>query len=179
MSSKFYLLIFSVLLLSGCKDTARHNAITKIVLARGGCYGTCPVEVITIDSSLTCYYEGVHNTGYEGLYTAKISRGLWDSINIKFEKIRFRELDSSYIGSVDDEATALKIFHDNKMKYIRSQSSMLPEGLEAVVSFIGKTPEKVKLEPTTSMNGFDFNILSSLYGPVEIPGRLQEQNGLK
>lgn len=152
---------------SSCTKETQHNKIHKIVFASGGCYGTCPVEVIEIDSSLTYRYHGERHTNLQGFYTGKITQELWDSINNKLEAANFRNLDTLYDESIDDLATSTKIYYDNnKVKFIRAQERSLPKKTADAYSFISETTHRVKLTPATTTDGFDLTILFTTVKPL-------------
>jgi hypothetical protein len=163
--------LFSICLLN-CTKEKKHNKIHKIVFASGGCYGTCPVEVIEIDSSLTYRYHGKMYTDFKGFYTGKITQSLWDSINIKLESANFRDMNTLYEESIDDLTTCVRIYYDNnKVKFVKADQSVLPKKAYEAYNFISKTTKKVKLTPATNLEGFDLNILSTvviLPPPIEI-----------
>src|ERR1700754_3027346 len=77
---------------SNHKLEARANEISKISFASGGCFGSCPFLAIEVDSSLNYKYYGGKYSEKQGYFTGRISPTLWDSINIKFEKIDFKHL---------------------------------------------------------------------------------------
>lgn len=166
LKASIIIALFSICLLS-CTKEEKDNKIHKIVFASGGCYGTCPVEVIEIDSSLTYRYHGERHTEIKGYYTGKITQELWDSINIKFEAANFRSLDTLYDQSIDDMATSTKIYYDNnKVKFIKAQESSLPKNASEVYNFISETKRKVKLTPATTIEGFDLTILFTTIKPL-------------
>ena len=46
--------LIAIYLLTACKEREQLiNEITKIEVATGSCFGTCPLTVVSIDSSLT------------------------------------------------------------------------------------------------------------------------------
>lgn len=171
LKASIILALFSICLLS-CTKKKKDNKIHKIVFASGGCYGTCPVEVIEIDSSLTYRYHGEKHTEIKGYYTGKITQQLWDSINIKFEAANFRDLDTLYEESIDDLTTCVRIYFDNnEVKFIKADQSVLPKKAAEAYNLISKTNKKVKLTSATNLEGFDLNILSKaviLPPPIEI-----------
>jgi hypothetical protein len=64
------------------KVQRRHNEINRVVLATGGCPGTCPVQAIDIDNTLTVKYHGLQYADMEGFHTGSISANYWDTLNL-------------------------------------------------------------------------------------------------
>src|ERR1700735_5570583 len=90
----YFMVLFASCTSKNVRD--RNNEISKISFASGGCYGKCPFMAIEVDSSLSYKYYGGLYSDKPGYYTAKISTELWDSINIQFEKVDYKHLDTSY-----------------------------------------------------------------------------------
>lgn len=156
-------------LLFGCdnnKDRNRQNEIKRIVFATGGCFGACPIQVIDIDSSLIAKYHGVKYTDSTGFYLGNITSGFWDSININFEKINYKHLDSSYEKSVDDLSTEIFIFYNNNnLKHIFAQSSSLPDSVLKTYEWLTGTIKQMKFIRTNDSLTFPTKIEK----PLPIP----------
>jgi hypothetical protein len=110
------------------------------------------------------YYGGLYSDK-PGYYTGKISTELWDSINIKFEKVDFKRLDTSYQQSIDDLATQTVIYYGNKRKVITARSASLPRTVDSVLKWIMYSYKKVNLIP--SKDSIDF--YSRLQYPLQLP----------
>lgn len=135
----------------GCdnKKYKRDNEIKRIAFATGGCYGTCAVESVDIDSTLTLKYHGVKYSYKNGFYTGVVTSGFWDTLNIKFESINYKELDTSYDHSVDDLSTEILIYYKSNVKHIYGQSASLPDSVMTVYNWLLKSIRKLELKPTT------------------------------
>lgn len=151
--------ILIVLTLYGCSDREvqkgkdikekRVNKITKIVFATGGCYGECPVMAFEIDSSLLVKFHGVKYTHLNGFYIGKTTSGYWDSLNLRLEDLKFRELDSAYFNSVDDLSTEMYVYYDNgKIKYMEGQSGSLPLRLMGFYNYLMNSILRIDFEQT-------------------------------
>jgi outer membrane protein OmpA-like peptidoglycan-associated protein len=138
-------------LLCSCGERHREtkNEIHKIVFATGGCFGTCPIETIEIDSSLKVKYMGVKYTERQGCFIGKISKGFWDTINKKLETIHFKQLDSSYQHSIDDQSSELYIYYSKKIKHVRAQQSSLPDSIIGFYNWFMKSYRQLPLQQTT------------------------------
>jgi len=131
------------------KNSERENRIRRIVFATGGCFGPCPTQVYDIDSSLSVKFKGVENTDFKGFHRGNVTQDFWDSLNIKFEGIDYKQLDSAYNQTVDDLSTELIIYDENnKIKYIYAQSSSLPDSVENVYNWLLKRLDRIKLTKT-------------------------------
>jgi hypothetical protein len=107
-----YTLGFLIVLISfSCNKPHRKNEIIKIELARsGGLNRNDPGTAISIDSSLNYKYYGVLNHNHFGksdfpqpkYYEGLISEELWDTLNQKIERIKYKTLDTVDNGGVTD-----------------------------------------------------------------------------
>lgn len=153
-----YMVFMLGILLLGCtekKASKRQNEINRLVFATGGCYGTCPIQVIDIDSSLLVKYHGIQYSNLDGFYNGITTREFWDSLNIKFENINYKQLDSIYVHTVDDLSTELMIYdNNNRIKYIRAQSSSLPDSIKDVYNWILKSITQMSLTKTNDSLSF-------------------------
>lgn len=171
MKNRNILLIFLIFLfLSSCKNVEkRKNEINKITLLTGMCFGTCPVQTIEIDSSLTIKYHGMEYAKRKGYFIGKISAECWDSINMKFEKIHYKELDTLYDHSVDDPPTHLIVDYLNKSKTIRGQSASLPEEVIKTYHWLIELTEKQKLIKTNDSLHFEKDNIRFMLPPPPPP----------
>lgn len=135
MNIRKLILLTFISLFFGCKRQEKQkNEITKIYIATGLCYGYCPIQSVEIDSSLTVKYYGKNYAKKKGFYIGKITPEVWDSINSRFERIKFKELDSVNNHSIDDPPVYLKINYNNQVKKVRAQSSSLPDEVKKNIS---------------------------------------------
>jgi hypothetical protein len=161
MTVKTILLISIIGLFISCQinetKVERKNEIYKIVLATAGCDGPCPLQVFSMDSSLTIKYRGIGNTDRIGYYIGKFDQSLWDTLNNKFEQLNFEKLDTLYNNSVDDLTTEIFIYHKKGVKHIVGQSGSLPSELMDIYNWLfrnlfitrmSKTTDSLKIETT-------------------------------
>ena len=119
-------MIVAILICCSCQQNSRHD-IHRIVLATGDCYGRCPLQVVDIDDVGNMRYYGGQYADSSGYFRGKVTRRFLDSLNQQLESIGFRQLDSSYEHSVDDQSTEIFIFYGkDQVKHIRGQSASLP-----------------------------------------------------
>jgi hypothetical protein len=158
---KTSILIFLIIIAStfSCnyksKKSHRQNEIYKIVFATGGCFGECPLQVFSIDSNLTIKYHGIKYTENKGFYIGKIERALFDTINIKFENVNYKELESIYDGTVDGLSTELYIYYGDKMKHITSPLSDLPDTVQVLYNWLMTKQKKFVLTKTNDSLKFE------------------------
>jgi hypothetical protein len=169
-------LIFIIFLVACSKPNQRHNEITKIEIATGGCFGPCQLTAVVIDSSLLYHYYGgeirpalfpkpEQREKLVGYYTGIITKDFWDSLNVKLEKINYKQLDTAYERSVDDESLEVFIHYGNKVKHIKAQSASLPDSVAQVFYYIIKSHKLLKLKSTTDT----FEIESKIHLPLPMP----------
>ena len=82
-------IVFIGMFLIACNRQARESNIIKVQLVRSGAWSDYGAA-ISMDSSLNYHYYS-RNLKY-GYFGGKISRRFWDSLNQKFEKLKFRTL---------------------------------------------------------------------------------------
>jgi hypothetical protein len=171
MKNRYLSFIFIVFtFVTSCKNVEkRKNEINKITLLTGTCYGTCPVQTIEVDSSLTIKYHGMEFAKRNGYFIGKISAECWDSINLKFEKINYKELDTSYEHSVDDPPTFLIVDYLNKTKKIRGQTASLPDNVRKTYSWLINLTEKQKLTKTNDSINFEKEDIRFMLPPPPPP----------
>jgi len=161
-------LLFAIAILSSCGRRAqRKNEITRIEIATGGCFGPCQSTIVSIDSSLSYKYFGGdtyfplppelknNERTLKGYYFAKISQGFWDTLNIKLDEINYKELDTSYRHSVDDQSLEVFIHYNHKIKHIKAQSASLPENVAHVFYYVINSYKTIKPKPTKDTLNFE------------------------
>jgi hypothetical protein len=169
ISLKPLVTIAVIALFSSCSntiDSKKSIEIKRIIFATGGCFGACPIQVIDIDSSLTTKYHGVIYSDSIGFYRGEVSNQFWDTLNMKFDSINYKNLDTSYEQSVDDLSTEILIFYgDNKIKHIFGQSSSLPDSVLIVYKWLLTSINQMKFEKTNDNLIFPTIIEKPLHVP--------------
>lgn len=157
------------------KPERKPSEITRVSFATGGCNGRCPLMALEVDSSLAYQFYGGLYSEKPGFWTGKISTDLWDSITNGLEKIKFRDLDSSYQASVDDLATETIVFFGKRQKRVRAQSASLPRPVDSLLKWLMYSFRKVQLVPSHHSLTFHANPehLVELPPPV-FPGKPRE-----
>ncbi len=135
----------------GCtRQSQTKNQISKIELATGDCFGECAHSVVYIDSSLTYKFYGGEYADKKGYYDGKISQAMWDTLNNKLERIRLRQLDTSYAHTVDDQSIELFVNSNGKVKHIVAQDGSLPDSVAKVIYWLANSHKLVKLKKSNS-----------------------------
>ena len=93
------------------QPSKRDNKINKITFATGGeCWeGGCPYFAFFVDSSLNYNYFGGKGAKLKGYYKGKITQGLWDTINIRFENLDKDPLTNDH-GRMAHPSPAVELF---------------------------------------------------------------------
>lgn len=130
------------------KSHIRDNEINRIAFATGGCFGTCPIQYIEIDNTLNFKYHGIQFTEKKGFYIGVVTQGFWDTLNMKFESIHYKQLNEVYDNSVDDLSTEIFIYYNDKVKHIKGQFSSLPDNVMSVYNWLLKSIKTFDFKPT-------------------------------
>jgi hypothetical protein len=77
-------------------------AITKIVLERTACFGTCPVYTLTVNSSGVVEFVGTNHVKATGPQTGRISPQSFAQLVKKIDEIDFFNLRARYDGKNPD-----------------------------------------------------------------------------
>jgi hypothetical protein len=127
------------------KKSIKKNRISRIGFATGGCHGTCPYLAIEIDSTLTYTFFGGKYAKKKGFFKGVVSRDFWDTLNQKFERIQYRNLDTLYNSSVDDLAIECYLMEGQERKSIYGQDMSMPDSLREVLYWVLNSYEKIDL----------------------------------
>jgi len=150
------LLVIATILLACNKPKPRHNPISKVQIYTGPCFGDCPVQTVSIDSTLAVNYWGDRNTKYHGFFTATIPQALWDSVNFKLEQIHYKNLKAFYPETYTDGPDYYVLIEHGCVKtYIDASVSGLPDNVYHVFTSILNTYKSVKLTPVKDSIKFD------------------------
>ena len=157
LSTKSTIVLIILLLFFGCnKPLRRNNEITKIELVRTGAWAQRAATTI-IDNSLRYKYwnygdEGLEKSGY---LIGKITKGFWDTLNMKFEKTKYKNIKPNvYLSSKDGSFYELLIhFDDNKETIIRSMN-ISEDSIVNICKWLDQTNKSVKL--VRAVNPFKF-----------------------
>ena len=79
-----------------------ESPITKIVLERTPCFGTCPVYTLTVHSSGVVEFAGTNHVKTKGAQTGRISAANFAKLAKKIEEIDFFGLRDRYDGKNPD-----------------------------------------------------------------------------
>lgn len=158
---RYIIFIFFIVLITACHKSAQRNEIIKVELAHDTSIlnrGT----IIDIDNSLNYNFYRFrrfwrHSDKDESFYyKGKIDRSFWDTLNSKFEKIKYKTLDTNQKDFVlDGERYMLIIRWKNGMKRITRVISSNPDSLIRVLDWLDSSYKRVKLKQTKSHYRFE------------------------
>ncbi len=99
---KYITVLIIIILSASCKKvTHPNNEITKVELARSGAWSDFGAT-ISIDSSLNYKYFGGYGKVKQGYFAGRVSSKFWDTLNQKFEEIKFKTIDTNDNSHVAD-----------------------------------------------------------------------------
>jgi hypothetical protein len=138
--------IFLIISILACnKPTQRNNEITKVELARSGAWSDYGAA-ISVDSTLSYkYFDGNIKHG-KGYFTGRVGRKFWDTLNQKFERIKFKTVDTNDNSNVVDvNYFEVIVYWENKKKRIIRASSRENDSVINVILWLNNSYKKVKL----------------------------------
>lgn len=163
---KFFLFISFLFLTTSCDN--KNNEIIKITFATDDGEGKLPSQVFEIDYKGKIKYYGQEKEKNIGFYSGEVNQKFLDTLNLKLEKINYKELDTSFISSGIDDDSFVEIFvysKENKKHFI-GQYSKMPYELKSFIDWITKSSINFKLVQTKENYVF----------PTEIPLRVNDEN---
>lgn len=130
----------------------KSKIFDKIIVSSSGCYGSCPVEDILIDSSGEIIFNGEDYSDNVGCFTAKTKKEEFVEIENDFQKADWYNLKNEYIAShTDDQTTSVTFIKNNRI--VKTISDY---GYEAPVEFfwayreVKQLHQKIKLQKITN-----------------------------
>lgn len=164
----FSLIVTAAILFSACKQSSysgKDGHIKSVQLTSGGCFGPCQRTITYLDSNLVFKFYGdeisfslpakARKEYLYGFYKGNINREFWDSLTTKLENIQFRNLDTVYAHSVDDQSFDLIIHYDDTVKYVRAHDASLPDKVRKVIYWIAESHKKINLKASKDTAAFE------------------------
>jgi hypothetical protein len=171
------ILLCFVLLLSCTKPNPHINEITKVELARSGAWSDYGAT-ISIDTSLNYRYYGDYGNIKQGFFTGKISEKFWDTLNQKFEQIRYKKLPVSDNAHVADVNYFELIIHwKNGKRRIQRAWGYPPDSVLSVIKWIDTSYQKVKLhqaKDTIRFEGTYHRPMQHLFDSIRFPPPIKQ-----
>jgi hypothetical protein len=99
------------------KPAVKAPDFDKIILSTSGCFGSCPMSSIIINSNGTVIFDGLSFTTLKGLYSGTIPRTKYDQLQNNFKKMNFDSLDNEYTSGITDNQTICTTFVKNGKIY--------------------------------------------------------------
>lgn len=92
----------------------KPDKIKELYFSTTGCYGSCPVFEIKLDSARNLEYEGKRFTNYSGLKNTKLNQTDFDNLIGLIEFSELKGLKDFYsVNWTDDQTGKLKIIYEN------------------------------------------------------------------
>jgi hypothetical protein len=79
----------------------------------------------------------------------KITSAFWDTLNIKFENVNYRQLDSVYQRTIDDHSIDMLIYHNDTVKHIRGQEASFPKIVRITYNWLMTSIKQIELQRVT------------------------------
>lgn len=158
----------SLILLSGKRhqNTTRYakahpkNNIkpTAIYFASSGCFGSCPILYLEIDSNRTIRYYGDSYTSKTDGYKGKLSETEYNSIISKIRNLPVDSLKEYYACShTDDETLGIAIAHDNKITRSTAYGHEAePMELYILLTYLQNLYKQIHLQPDSTVKKENF-----------------------
>jgi len=152
---KYTLILSVIILLMSCKKAIhQNNEITKVELARSGTWFNLGAT-ISVDSSLKYKYFGDYGQVKQGYFTGKVTRQFWDTLNQKFEKIKFKTVSPhSKLVLSDADYFELIIYWRNGKREITRYWDGGHEPVTTVIDWLDSSYKSTKLKQAD--NQFEF-----------------------
>jgi len=136
--------LLCVLFLFSCKKHFHQKKeITKIELARSGAWSDYGAA-ISIDSSLDYKY---YDCNSKKNFVGKINTSFWDSINKRFEQIKFKQISASDHKNIADATYfELIIYWKDSSRRITRVRDIKPDSVVNAFIWLNDSYKKVKLQ---------------------------------
>jgi hypothetical protein len=140
---------------SDVKTTSKDsNYVNKVSLATGGCYGTCPLMAVEIDSTLSFKYYGGRYSDKKGYFKGTVTQGFWDTLNIKFQKLNLEKLDTLFNSTLDDMTIESYFILKQTKRSLSGQEMSFPDSVREVLKWVMNS---YKSQSLTSIDTLTFD----------------------
>lgn len=131
-----------------------NESYDKILVSSSGCFGTCPILDISIDKNGDVLYFGELYNTQNGLFSSKITKEEYQSIETSFKKADILNLKNEYKAHwTDDEAITITFIKDHKIvKSIMDYGRQAPTELIWAYTPVRFLYQQIKLEPLKTEN---------------------------
>lgn len=88
----------------------------EIIISASGCYGTCPINDISINNNGQVIYFGDKYNTVNGYFKSKVSSKIFSNLENDFKKANIKKLQANYSATwTDDETVSVTFIKDNKV----------------------------------------------------------------
>lgn len=95
-------------------DTSEHY--DQIIISASGCYGTCPINNISINKTGNVIYYGIGYNTVNGYFKSIISNSTFEKIESNFKKANIPKLKEMYMANwTDDETISVSFIKNNRI----------------------------------------------------------------
>lgn len=125
---------------------SKVNRIKEFHFSTSGCFGTCPVFEIKLDSERNLEYNGKRFTNYSGLKSLRLNQTDYDNLIGLIEYTELEKLKSSYsVNWTDDQTGILKVIYVNgDVKEIQDYGLQGTINLQAIYKKLFEINKNVK-----------------------------------
>ncbi|MDB5112754.1 MAG: hypothetical protein JWR67_3868 [Mucilaginibacter sp.] len=169
---KYIVVLIFIMLSISCKKATRHNnEIIKVELARSGAWSDFGASM-SIDTSLNYKYFGDYGNVKQGYFIGKVTHKFWDTLNQKFEQIKFKTIDTNDNTNVADANYFEVIIHwkNEKRRIIRVR----PRENDSIINvflWLNDSFKYIKLHPIKNHIKFEttLHIKTAISDSVKFP----------
>lgn len=95
-------------------NNTKLEKIKEVHFSSTGCFGTCPIFEIKLDSKRNLDYNGIRFTNHPGLKKIKLNQTDYDNLFGLIEYSELKKLKDSYsVNWTDDQTGILKVIYEN------------------------------------------------------------------
>jgi hypothetical protein len=159
-TTKSILTIGLILSFVSCGETIKNkekglHTIQKVTIAFSGygCEGTCPFKAFSIDQKLGASYYGGPNADKSGYFKGKLTQTIWDSVQIRFDKIYSDGIDTTEYSKTDHPDVELYITTNSNRKYFKKNTGeIIRHDLDILYWFIDLASKTSSLKRCDTLN---------------------------
>jgi hypothetical protein len=126
----------------------------KIIISASGCFGSCPMMSISIDSSGSVLYNGQHYNSKNGFYKSQVSPSVFKELQNNFRKSDFSKLKLTYsVGYSDAQSFTITFIKNGKVyKTVDDYGGAAPHEFTWAYRPLMYLYQKINLQSTVEPN---------------------------
>jgi len=141
--------------------------LEQIILSKEPCFGTCPINSISIDKSGQIYFYGESYNSKNGFFQGKINPEIFEEIRRDLNKINFNNYKNDYgnYNVSDLPSTSVTFVREGKVyKSIYDYGNASPKELQSILVRISYLYQTTKLDPIDN----NFPIVSNNFRKINL-----------